>query len=137
MSTETPRPPAPTADLDSAVYWDGVAAGELRIQRCTSCAALRHPPGPMCPRCGSMTWDSVVAAGTGTVFSAIVPRSPEFPGFRYPYVVALVELSEGVRIVANLREVGDGGATIGEPVELFFEDHGDFKLPQFRPVSRG
>lgn len=137
MTEDRPVPPAPTADRDSAFYWDGVAAGELRVQRCDDCGRPRHPPGPMCPACRSWRWSTTVAAGRGTVFSVIVPRYPELPGFAYPYVVALVELDEGVRVVANVRGAAPEAVTIGAPVELFFEDHGEFRLPQFRLEAAG
>lgn len=130
------RPPAPTADPDTAFYWDGAMAGELRLQRCATCGEIRHPPGPMCPACRSLEFDVVRAGGTGTVFSSFVARYPELPGFDYPYVVAVVELAEGVRVIGNVRDAGTSVA-IGDEVELFFEDHGDFRLPQFRPASRG
>ncbi|HEX5366256.1 MAG TPA: OB-fold domain-containing protein [Acidimicrobiales bacterium] len=130
-------PPAPRADRDTAPFWDGVARGELVIQRCEDCHELRHPPGPMCPACRSLRWDTVTASGRGTIFSAIVPRYPELPGFEYPYVVVLVALEEGPRLVANLRGAPPGDARIGAPVELFLEDHDGFRLPQFRLVPEG
>ena len=131
-----PAPPAPTAERDTAHFWEGVSNGELRLQRCSGCGALRHPPGPMCPSCQSLEWTTIVATGQGTVYSAIVPRYPELPGFEYPYVVALIELAEGPRMVANVRDSAPNEVHIGDPVELFFEAHGDFNLPQFR-LARG
>lgn len=133
VSTGIPVPPRPNADRDSAAFWAGVAGRELLLQRCSSCGALRHPPGPMCPECRSLAWTTIPASGEGTVFSRIVVRYPELGGFRYPYVVALVELAEGVRMVANIRDTDD--VAIGAPVALFFEDHGEFRLPQFRLVT--
>ena len=66
------RRPRPAQSHDNAFFWEGVAAGELRIQRCTSCKALRHPPGPMCSRCHSLDWDAIVSSGRGQVFSYVV-----------------------------------------------------------------
>lgn len=125
-------PPAPSADRDTAFFWDAVSDSALLLQRCGSCGRLRHPPGPMCPSCRSLEWTTTAASGKGTVFSAIVPRYPELPGFAYPYVVALVELDEGVRVVANVRHSAPEEVRIGDRVQLFFEDHGGFRLPQFQ-----
>ncbi len=71
----SPEPPMlPLVTPDTAFFWDGTATGELRVQRCAACGALRHPPGPMCPACGEASDGGyVVASGTGEVFSA---RSP-------------------------------------------------------------
>lgn len=135
MSAGPETPPGPTADRDNAFFWEGVAEGELRLQRCAGCGRLRHPPGPMCPSCRSFDWTVEPSTGRGTVYSAIVARYPELPGFVYPYVVALIELEEGVRVVANVRGAEPGMVDIGAPVELFFEDHGEFRLPQFRLTS--
>ena len=55
----------PVISHDTAFFWEGTAAGELRIQHCPSCGRLRHPPGPMCPACGADKQDWVVAAGRG------------------------------------------------------------------------
>ena len=83
--------------------------GELRIQRCAGCGALRHPPGPMCPACGVPSDGGyVVAAGTGEVFSYVVHHHPPVPGKRLPLVVALVQLPEGVRMVGEMPGVRPG-----------------------------
>lgn len=132
MTETRVTPPAPSADRDTAWFWDAVARGELQLQVCAECQQLRHPPGPLCPACGSLHWTTRAVSGQGSIYSAIVPRYPELPGFVYPYVVVLVELDEGPRMVANLRDVDPADARIGARVELFFEDHGEFRLPQFR-----
>src|SRR5215831_5743851 len=62
----------PVVTPDTEFFWDGTARGELRIQRCGECGALRHPPGPMCPDCGAGRPGYVLAAGTGEVYSYVV-----------------------------------------------------------------
>jgi uncharacterized protein len=108
----------PVISHDTAFFWEGTAAGELRIQHCPSCDALRHPPGPMCPTCGADKPDWVVASGRGTVFSYVVHHHPKVPGKTLPFVVALVELEEGVRMIGELIEVDPTAVTIGMPVRL-------------------
>ena len=80
-------------------------------------------------------WGTVAATGRGEVFSFVMPHHPAFPWFEYPYIVALVELEEGVRVVANLVGVTPDDAAIGMAVQVEFEHHdNDVVLPVFRPV---
>jgi uncharacterized OB-fold protein len=98
---------------DSAYFWEGIAARELRIQTCNKCGALRHPPGPACPECGALDRGHVVATGTGTVFSYVVHRHPPVPGKELPIVIALIDLDEGVRMVGEVDDVADDEIEIG------------------------
>jgi len=137
-STETPMRPQVTPD--TAFFWAGIAVGELRIQRCASCGALRHPPGPMCPACGAPgDGGFVVAAGTGEVFSYVVHHHPPVPGKRLPLVVALVQLPEGVRMVGEMPGVRPDQVGIGLPVRATFvridDDLNPFTLPAWRPAE--
>jgi uncharacterized OB-fold protein len=126
----------PVVSRDTAFFWDGTAAGELRIQRCGECGALRHPPGPACPECGALKPEYVVAAGTGEVYSYVVHHHPPVPGRALPFVVALVELTEGVRMVGEIlgaREFGVGEVSIGAPVRVeFVRVDGELTLPAWR-----
>jgi uncharacterized OB-fold protein len=121
-STENPAGPMrPLVTPDTAFFWAGTAAGELRIQRCGRCGALRHPPGPMCPSCGEASDGGyVVAAGTGEVYSYVVHHHPPVPGKRLPVVVALVQLPEGVRMVGEMPGVPPDQVRIGLPVRATF-----------------
>jgi uncharacterized OB-fold protein len=126
----------PVASPDTDFFWAGTAAGELRIQRCDGCGALRHPPGPRCPSCGSMTAGHVVAAGTGEVYSYVVHHHPPVPGKRLPIVIALVQLPEGVRMVGELLGAGPDQVRIGLPVRAeFVRVDDDFTLPAWRAMS--
>jgi uncharacterized protein len=127
----------PLVTPDTAFFWAGTAAGELRIQRCASCGALRHPPGPMCPRCGSpQDGGYVLAAGTGEVYSYVVHHHPPVPGKQLPMVVALVQLPEGVRMVGELPGVRPDQVRIGLPVRAtFVRVDDDLTLPAWRPAA--
>jgi uncharacterized OB-fold protein len=123
----------PAVSPDTAFFWDGTAAGELRIQRCGGCGALRHPPGPMCPACGAARPGYVVAAGTGEVYSYVVQHHPPVPGKQMPLVVALIALPEGVRMVGELLGVSPDRARIGLPVRVEFVRIDDtLALPAWR-----
>ena len=125
----------PVVSHDTAFFWEGTAAGELRIQRCPACGRLRHPPGPMCPSCGADKPDYVVAAGQGTVFSYVVHHHPPVPGKTLPFVVALVELPEGVRLVGELLDVAPAQVTVGMPVQIALTRVDDeLTMPNWRPA---
>ena len=127
---------APSVSPDTQFFWDGLRDHELRIQRCTACGMLRHPPRPMCPSCNSLAWDHLVASGRGTVHSFVMPRHPAMPFMEPDYVVALIELEEGTRVLSNLCEVAPDQVSIGLPVEVVFVAFDDdLVLHQFRPAS--
>jgi uncharacterized OB-fold protein len=127
----------PVVSRDTAFFWDGTAVGELRIQRCGACGALRHPPGPMCPACGAARPEYVVAAGTGEVYSYVVQHHPPVPGKQLPIVVALVALPEGVRMVGELLGADPERVRIGLPVRAEFVWIDDtLTLPAWREDPR-
>jgi uncharacterized protein len=143
-----PVPPKPTARAaapmrpplspDTEFFWAGTQLGELRIQRCGGCGALRHPPGPACLNCGSMDKPEYqVAAGTGTVYSYVVHRHPPVPGKELPIVIALVELTEGVRMLGELTGIDPAEVRIGLPVRVsFIRIDDDLVLPGWREDKR-
>lgn len=111
----------PSASQDTRFFWDGVAAHELRIQKRPD-GTLQHPPVPAVWLDKSETTDYVVASGRGTVFSFVVHHAPKVPGRQVPFVVALVELDEGVRMLGELRDVDPSTVKIGMPVRVTFLD---------------
>lgn len=133
---EKPKRKLPARGRDNAFFWEGADAGELRIQRCASCGLLRHPPAPMCHRCHSLEWDWAVSSGRGTVHSFVVYHRPAIPPFEAPYVVALVELEEGTRLVSNIRGIDPADVKIDMPVECHFDQvQDDLVLPIFYPAG--
>jgi uncharacterized protein len=127
-------PIRPVVNRDTAFFWAGTAAGELRIQRCGGCGALRHPPGPMCPHCNGTEPTHVVASGLGEVYSYVVHHHPPVPGHTLPFVVALVELEEGVRLLAELVDVAPDDVRVGLPVRIGFTKVDDeLTMPVWRP----
>lgn len=131
---ERMRRPRPGTSHDTRFFWEGVERGELRIQRCAGCGALRHPPVARCPACGSFDFGFQIARGRGHVYSFVEVHHPQVPAFDYPLLVALVELEEGTRLVANLACVAPDEVRIGMPVEVVFErTDPELTLPFFRP----
>jgi uncharacterized OB-fold protein/acyl dehydratase len=134
---EPPRPKRhrPALTQDNRFFFDGAREHKLLIQRCTNCGTLRHPPRPACANCRSFDWDAVTASGRGTIYSYVVNHYPQVPAFDYPLVIALVELEEGTRLVANVAGMTPDQVSIGMPVVAGFEDFDDeLTLPVFRPA---
>lgn len=118
---------------DSAFFWQGTSAGELRIQVCNGCGAKRFPPGPACPDCGAFDRGYEVASGSGTVFSYVVHRYPPMPGKDLPIVIALIDLAEGVRMVGEVADVSDDEIEIGMALQVDFRRIDDeLTLPYWR-----
>ncbi|WP_333841731.1 Zn-ribbon domain-containing OB-fold protein [Limnohabitans sp.] len=136
MPAPAKRPPPGISD-DTRFFWQGVNDGKLLIQRCKSCATLRHPPGPVCSHCHSFEWDTVTSSGRGTVYSFVVMHYPEVPPFDHPNSIALIELEEGTRLISQLVGVTPGQVRIGDAVQVEFNsfNNGELVLPQFRPVA--
>jgi uncharacterized OB-fold protein/acyl dehydratase len=133
---EAPLRPRPAITQDIAFFFEGARQGTLLIQRCASCGRLRHPPRPACASCGSFEWDTVTATGRGTVYSYVVVHHPQVAGFDYPLPIAVVELEEGTRLVADLIGVDPADVHIGMPVaaEMVAVDD-ELTIPMFRPAG--
>lgn len=122
---------SPIFDHDDAFFWEGASNGELLIQRCSKCEVLRHPPAPMCARCGSLEWDTLQSAGNGTILTWIVSKHPTEPDAE-PRIVILVQLDEGTRLVSNLVDATTADVDNGKRVAVAFVDYDGTVLPQFR-----
>lgn len=111
----------PSSSKDTAFFWEGVRAHELRIQKLAD-GSLRHPPVPAVWQDPAAPIEYVVSSGQGTVFSFVVHHAPKVPGRTLPFVIALVELEEGVRMLGELRGVDPGTVEIGMPVRATYID---------------
>ena len=130
--------PVPEPSRDSQPYWDALHEGRLVIQQCAACGKLRHYPRPVCDACYSMetAWRQV--SGRGTLHSWTVAHHPFHPGFKgeLPYVLATVDLEEGVRMIAQLRGVALDELKVGLRVAVAFERATDtLTLPVFVRAS--
>jgi uncharacterized OB-fold protein/acyl dehydratase len=111
----------PSSSRDTKFFWDGINAHELRIQKRAD-GSLQHPPVLALWQDKDATIDYVVASGKGTVFSFVVHHAPKVPGRTLPFVIALVELEEGVRMLGELRNVDPATVEIGMPVRAMYID---------------
>jgi uncharacterized OB-fold protein len=127
--------PRPSITPDNSFFFEAAERGSLLVRRCETCGRYQHPPTPMCPACNGLTWQPQAMSGLGSVYTFTVTHHPQFPGFPSPFVVALIELAEGPRILSNLVDVAGSEVWIGMPVEaVFVAVDPELTLPLFRPV---
>lgn len=127
----------PKPDSLTRPYWDGAREGKLLFQCCNKCSHTWHPPLPICPQCHAKDYDWRPSSGRGTVYShtTIEHAAHVAVDGRTPYLVALVTLEEGPRVVANILDCPSEAVTCGMPVELTFQEIApDTVLPQFQPA---
>ena len=113
-------------DIENKEYFKHCAAHEFHLQKCDECGVIRYPPGAACYNCGSLASRWVPVAGKGTVYSFTATLVP-IPGFEddVPYLLAMIDLDEGVRILANMINVAEDEIEIGMPVRVAFERRAD------------
>lgn len=132
-----PRPAPPVTELSQG-FWDGVARQELMIQRCGSCDRLRHYPQPFCPACHSEESDWAKVAGKGRIYSYTVAHRAFHPAWKehVPYVIATIELDEGVRMVCDLLDLAPEDVAIDQRVQVeFAELPGQGWMPRWKVVD--
>ena len=130
--------PQPQPDKDTAPFWDGARERRLVVQQCTKCGTHRFPPSAYCAKCQSTEHKWIDTKGRGKVYSWIVVEHP-IPGDVYrgdvPYVVALIELDEGVRLVSNIVGCDPYKIVADMLVQVKFDDVTEtLTLPRFTPV---
>jgi len=128
--------PLPKPSIHSAPFWNGLAAGVLKLQRCTRCGEAQHPPGPVCRTCWSDALEWVVASGEGVIYSYTIVHRTTTPGFagETPYIVALVALAEGPRVTTNIVDCPIEDVRIDQAVTAKFDAAGSVTLLRFAPT---
>jgi len=130
--------PLPIPNEDTKPFWDGLKEHKLRIQKCSQCGQFRFPPRIICPYCMALESEWVEVEGRAAVYAFTVVHRAYTPAYEseLPYVVAIVELEEGVRLVTNIVGCKPEQVAIGMRVQLSFEDvTPEFTLHRFRPVT--
>ena len=137
MAAPGPKPvPVPTKETQP--YWDGCKKHELHIQKCADCGHHQFYPRLYCTKCMSDKVNWIKASGRATVLSYTIVYRPVTQAFSgdVPYVVALVTLDEGPRMMTNIVDCDPDSVKIGQAVELVFHDTGQgTALPRFRPAG--
>jgi uncharacterized OB-fold protein len=138
--TEAPpqyQKPLPEPSAISAPFWEGLRAGELRIQRCLECTRYVFYPRSVCPHCLSDRLEWTAASGRGRVYSYTLVRRAMNPAFavEVPYIFAIVELEEGVRVTTNIVNCGSDEIRVDMPVKATYDNvTPEVALLKFEPV---
>ena len=125
--------PQPQPDPDTEPYWQATAAGKVALARCQDCSRWQHPPLERCRYCaGEIAFEPIEGAGSLHTWTVVTHSS--VPGYATPYIIAVVDLSEGVRVSGLLLDVEPSSVHEGMNVEAVVIDvpGGDLKAPAFR-----
>lgn len=124
MTDALPGKPLPRASAESLPYWESAKQHKLLMQHCRACGQFWFPPSARCHHClsGDFTWDEV--SGEGRIYSFVVYHRLYHPAFErdLPYVVAIVELREGPRLLTNIVGVHWKDVRCDAPVKIVFDD---------------
>ncbi|MCA1833406.1 MAG: Zn-ribbon domain-containing OB-fold protein [Actinomycetota bacterium] len=130
----------PVPDVESATYWQGAREGKLLIKHCNACERHFFYPRAACPFCWSVDTSWRESSGRGNVYTFTVVHQNDLPPFRdrVPYVIAVIELEEGVRMTANVEGCSPDDVRCGMRVRVAFRDEARSEddvvsLPVFRP----
>jgi uncharacterized OB-fold protein len=129
--------PLPHIDEEMRPWWEAAQRHELYIQKCRDCGDLRFHPRALCTSCMSSNTEWVRCTGRGKIYTYTVTNQNGSAGFRdaLPYVLAWVELDEGVRLMTNIVDCPPAQVRIDMPVEAVFDDvTPEVTLVKFRPV---
>lgn len=135
MDQTAPARPRPDARGAGKHYWNAAREGRLDLPLCSGCGKLHWYPRVRCPHCGSADLAWVTASGKGTIHTYTVVRQSGDPYFKtkLPYVLAMIDLEEGVRMMSNIVDCDVDSVRAGLPVRLVFEEAGQpSEVPLFR-----
>ncbi len=136
MSNVVTRPLPSLDEPDTGPFWEATSSHELRYKQCRECNKVVFYPRRHCTNCGSSILEWHVSAGEGVIYSLTVIRRNGHPYFSsiLPYVVALVDLDEGFRMMTNIVQTAPEDVRIGQRVKVSWEDYDRLSLPVFVPV---
>ncbi len=129
--------PLPHLDEENRPWWEALKRHELYVQKCRDCGDMRYYPRAQCPSCLSPRTEWVRAHGRGKVYTFTATYQNQSPGFResLPYIMAYIELDEGLKMLTNLVDCRPEDVKIGMPVEVVYEDvTPEVTLAKFRPA---
>lgn len=136
MNTATRPLPMPTQATQP--FWDAAAQGKLVFQRCGECKHAQSTPRLFCTHCMSedLRWETSAGMGSIYTFTVNYRAANAHMADKVPYVVAIVQLDEGVRMMANVVDVEPQSVRIGGRVRVRFLPLNDsISLPQFEPST--
>lgn len=130
-----PRP-VPVPNAETRPFWEACARGELLYQRCASCGRAQFYPRAHCAACQAKGLEWRRSAGLGSVYSHTTVHRAPTPAFKpmVPYVIALVDLDEGFRMMMNVLDCAPSKVAIGTRVRVVFRESDGALLPQAVPA---
>lgn len=127
--------PVPRITELNRPYWEGAAAGELRVQRCRKCAVRFLYPRKWCPVCWTLDpmWEAV--SGHGEIIACTIVTQAPFESYATdgPYAIAIIKLDEGPQLMTNIVGCPVEQVRVGMKVRVTFERRGETTVPQFMP----
>ena len=133
----TPAKAEPTPTPDTRFYWESAQRGVLALPLCVACGTCFFYPRTHCPGCLSDAVEWIEASGRGMLHTYVICHAPA-PGFEdeTPYVIAIVELEEGLRMMSGLVDVAPDpdALELDMPLEVLFVTQGQSRIPKFRPA---
>ena len=129
--------PLPEPTPETLPFWEGCASGELRYQVCANCGVTQKLPHAVCEACQAKSLEWRISARRGRILSHTTVHRAPTPAFRaaLPYVVAIVQLAEGFRLMVNIAGGEQPGLAIDAQVEIGFAIVDGCTLPEARIVS--
>lgn len=132
--TDTYEKPKPVIDPGTEPFWNATKQHRLSIPRCKACNQHHFYPRELCPHCHSDELEWTDVSGRGEIYSYTIARKPAGPAFAadVPYVVAMIALDEGPRMLTNIITADVDSVRIGDRVRVKFDDvAADLTLPKF------
>lgn len=137
MNIKEDNRPLPLLREETKAFWEGAKNHKLLIQHCNSCGQLIYFPRILCHNCLSTDVGWIETKGRGTLYSYTIIRQSSDPAFQpyVPYVYAIIELDEGVRMITNIVCDDLSSLAIGKDVQVTFDDVNDeITIPRFKLV---
>jgi uncharacterized OB-fold protein len=139
MMTDTLFPaPTPTINPETEPFWEGASRGVLLLPKCLHCRRVIWYPKTFCSECGTIGVDWHEASGKGEIYSYTIMHAKRAAGPYadvVPYVIAVVELDEGPRLMTNIVDTDPESLMVGQKVRVVFHPtENGTALPRFTPA---
>jgi uncharacterized OB-fold protein len=127
----------PTPTADTAFFWEATKNKQLKFQKCSDCGYVRWPASIACPQCHSTNFEYVISKGIGKIYSFVVYKVAFHKAVKdsLPYVVAIVELDEGPRMLSNIINCDPSNLRCNIPVKVVWEEALEFNIPKFELIK--
>jgi uncharacterized OB-fold protein len=130
--SESYHKPSPRPNADTRPFWEACNREELVYQYCPACDKIQFYPRACCILCRGNSLEWRKSAGLGSIYTFTINFRAPSPAFaqEVPYVIALVDLDEGFRMMLNVRDCNPDAVRIGQRVRIVYEVRGGQKIPQ-------